>query len=116
MKKKKIHDHSAGDPLGSVHVEQFGSGVIFAAPVAGNAVTSPTPMRLGKLEKVSFNVKLKPSEIETLFSKFSVGGRITSVRVNPEIMLGFAQHRSGGGNAHQRRVWRRMWTPRQVQS
>jgi len=105
----------AGDPEPMHHV-QFGSGVLYSTPVGGNPVTDPL-RRVGKLEEVKVRFKLKPSEIEseieTLFSDYSARGRITSIRVNPEIMFRFAAaHRTGGGNSRQRRNWRRAWSPR----
>ncbi len=104
----------AGDPE-PMHMVQFGSGVLYSTPVGGNPVTDP-PRYLGKLEEVKVSFKLKPSEIEskieTLFSDYSARGRITSIQVNPEIMFGFAAHRTGGGNSRQRRIWRRAWSPR----
>jgi hypothetical protein len=46
--------------------------------------------------------------IEELWKNYAV--RPTEMRVNPELMRHLAEHRPGGGNSHQRRVWRRMWT------
>jgi hypothetical protein len=37
----------------------------------------------------------------------------THIQVNKEAIKFIAQRRPGGGNSHQRRSWRRIWTPKQ---
>lgn len=47
-------------------------------------------------------------DLEDAWRKFYV--QPNELRVNPELMEHLRRHRPGGGNSHQRRVWRRMWT------
>jgi hypothetical protein len=50
---------------------------------------------------------------EKLFREFRV--KPTAIKVNRDMMIHLATHRPGGGNSHQRRVWRRQWDPRQFE-
>jgi len=55
----------AGDPPGSCHIEQFGSGVLYAKPVEGNPVGPQNPpMRIGKLEEVKVTMRLPSSAVQ----------------------------------------------------
>lgn len=118
---RKLRGREQG-PAGDVNLRsiQFGSGVLFAKPVSGNPVDNPTPMKLGKLEKVSFNLPASSVEIErdliSAWGKFSVSGKITRLKINSDIMVELAKHRTGGGSSRQRRLWRRTWSPRRSAS
>lgn len=99
----------AGDPPGSAKFIEFGSGVVFASPVAGSPYPNPTPLKF-KTEKVSMVLSPQETEIVNFWNDNSV--KATTIRINPDIMLQFANHRTGGGSSRQRRRWKRAWTPK----
>lgn len=68
-------------------IVQFGSGVVFAKPVAGNEPTDPTPYRVPILQDVTVDFK---GELKKLWGQYQVALAVARGKVNVDIKGKFA--------------------------